>query len=200
MIRKFQVLTFMFLLCCFAAASAQDQPPQTQMSAEEKAQMEAWMKYMTPGEPHKNLEKFVGNWTITTTMFSGPEPTSSPGTCVFTMIMGNRFLQQECKGQFMGQPFHGMGFVGYDNGQQTYVSTWMDNMGTGIMRSTGTCTAGCNSYTEKGEYFDPMTGKMKNFRSEIKWTDNNKYVMQMFDVGPDGKEQKSMEISYTRNP
>ncbi len=33
----------------------------------------------------------------------------------------------------MGMPFEGMGIDGYDNLAKQYVSTWVDNMGTGIM-------------------------------------------------------------------
>jgi hypothetical protein len=36
-------------------------------------------------------------------------------------------------------PFEGRGTEAYDNITKQYVNTWIDNMGTGIMHSTGPC-------------------------------------------------------------
>ena len=42
----------------------------------------------------------------------------------------------------MGMPFQGMSTMAYDNGKKTFMSTWIDNMGTGILETEGTYDAG----------------------------------------------------------
>ena len=54
------------------------------------------------------------------------------------MALGGRFLEERVQSSFMGQPFSGIGYTGYDNVKKKYVSTWMDNMGTMIMVMEGT--------------------------------------------------------------
>jgi hypothetical protein len=85
---------------------------------------------------------------------------------------------------------------GYDNVTGKYWSTWMDNMSTGFMTQWGTCEAsGCNF---QGEYADPMTGKMKKNRSEMTSQGPDQETYAGYEVGPDGKEYKSMELIFTR--
>jgi len=52
------------------------------------------------------------------------------------VILGNRYLQSTYKGNMDGIRFEGWGLMGYDNQKQEFVSTWADNMGTGIAMAT----------------------------------------------------------------
>ena len=49
--------------------------------------------------------------------------------------------------------------------KKKYVSTWIDNMGTGVLTWEGLYDASSNSITMMGEYMDPMSGKMKKSRT-----------------------------------
>jgi hypothetical protein len=51
--------------------------------------------------------------------------------------MGNRYQQSTFAGDFMGQPVEGMGTLAYDNAKKQFESTWTDNMGCGIVKTTG---------------------------------------------------------------
>jgi hypothetical protein len=97
----------------------------------------------------------------------------------------------------MGMPFEGRGTMAYDNLQKHYVSTWIDNMGTGIMIANGACD-GKGTWNMSGESPDPMTGKMIKTRSVMKLVDDNTFVMEMYMPGADGKETKMMEITGKR--
>jgi hypothetical protein len=182
-------------------AAAQDKPAQPpQMSPEEAAMMERWNAYMTPGEPHKRLAEKVGTWTAKVTQWMAPDapPTTSEAVAEYRMILDGRFLADSTQGSFQGIPFLGNGLTGYDNMKKVYQSTWIDNMGTGIMMSEGTYDAASKSFTFHGEMPDPMTGKMKKVKSVDKPMGPDQSMMQMWETGPDGKPWKSLEIVYTR--
>lgn len=174
-----------------------DQPP-AGAPPMDPAMMEAMTKASTPGEEHKHLAKMAGDWTYTSKMWMGPgQPMESSGTMHGEMTLGGRFLQSDWNGSMMGQPFEGHGTDGYDNVAKQYVSSWVDNMGTGIMHGTGTCDASftCNSTLEM---WDPVTGKKTTSRSVVSWTGNDNFKMEMFGPGPDGKDMKWMEIVAKR--
>lgn len=163
--------------------------------------MQKWQAYATPGPQHAKLKELVGKYEYTSTMWESPKakPEKSKGTSNMEMVY-DRFLKQEFKGQAMGQPFEGMGFVGYDNVKQKYTSTWFDSMGTGMYTSTGTFDESAKAIKETGEGSCPMSdSKTRSFRSEWKLKDKNNMTFTMWT--PDmktGKEFKQLEIKYKR--
>jgi hypothetical protein len=165
---------------------------------DQKAMMDAWMKSMTPGEQHKKLEPFVGTFDVKVTswMAPGAPPAESSGTAVDSWVLGGRYVQEMFDGQFMGQPFSGIGYTGYDNIKKAYVSTWMDNMSTAVMLTKGTMEG--NTMTSSGTMDDPMTGRQQSMQNKVTIADNDHHTMEMWGPGPDGKVYKMMEISYSR--
>ena len=94
-------------------------------------------------------------------------------------------------------PFTGIGVTGYDNHTKKYVSTWMDSMGTGIFFFEGTASADGKTITQEARYDDPLKGPMK-WRSVTKIVDDNTLVFEMYGTDKRGREEKMMEITYTR--
>jgi hypothetical protein len=113
------------------------------------------------------------------------------------MILGGRYLVEKYTGDFMGMPFEGIGTMGYDNVRKMYVSSWVDNMSTGIMTATGSCD-GKGMWTMTGEMADPTTGTMMAMKSTLKFVDDNTFVLESSSPGPDGKDVKWMEITAKR--
>jgi len=178
-------------------AIAQEQP---KMSPEEKAQMDAMMKAGAPGEAHKKLSTMVGKWDTTVKMFPmqpGAPVQQSTGTSENTWVLGGRFVQQSFSGNFMGMPFSGIGYTGYDNIKKQYVGTWMDTMSTAMMVSSGGST-GDKTYEFSSTMDDPMSGKSMPVKEKVTVVDENHHMMEMWGPAPDGKMMKMMEISYTR--
>jgi hypothetical protein len=194
------------LTAAFAFQDKKPQEPKDKGKAEkapskEDAEMMAkWMAFATPGAEHKVLDPKVGKWTTHVKWFQDPAtpPQESDGTGELKWIMGGRYLHDEEKGSMMGMPFEGMGVTGYDNMKKTYVSTWVDNFGTGIMTSEGTWDAAKKTMTYKSEGPDVMTGKYMPMRMVETMTGPDSWKMEMFGPGKDGKEMRSMEITYTR--
>ena len=197
-------LTHLTLTClCFVMSAslvmAKEKKHEKQMDPQ--TMMETYQKLATPGEPHKQFASLAGSWTTKTKSWMEPNkpPTESDGSCEQKMLLDGRFLQQECTGDMMGQPFTGIGVIGYDNHTKKYISTWMDSMGTGIYVMEGTSSADGKIITQKGQYDDPIEGRMK-LRDVTKIVDNNTEIFEMYGTGKKGKEMKMMEIAYTRKP
>ncbi|HCM34887.1 DUF1579 domain-containing protein [Chryseobacterium sp.] len=162
----------------------------------------AWMEFATPGDMHKILVKFDGNWTGATSMWmddSGKAATST-SECTNKMIFEGRYQVSNYKGNFMGMPFEGMSIMGYDNSKKKFVSTWIDNMGTGLMHAEGDWNPANKSIDFKGKMTDPsQPGKECVVREVYTFTDDNNHTLEMYGPNPKtGKEMKTMEIKFTR--
>ncbi len=163
--------------------------------------MEAWMAVANPGEQHKLLDQFVGTWDVKTSFIMDPSapPQEGAGTATYTWILGNRWLRQEFKTEFMGQPFEGVGHWGYDNIQKKYVTTWMDTMMTGYMAmDCPEYDSASKSFSFAGEVVAPDGSKQKG-RNVLTVNGPDQFTYVFFGAGPDGKEVKQGELVYTRS-
>ncbi len=184
------------LLVCVSAIADQTEKPKPQM---DPAMMEAMMKAAMPGPAHKALESMVGTWNTKITMWPmpGADPMTTEGVSEMKWVMGGRYVEQRFTGSFMGAPFEGVGYTGYDNIKKRYFSTWMDNMSTAMMMSTGNAGADA-TMTMTGTMTDPVTGKDSATKEMFRVVDANNAVFEMWTPAPDGKMFKMMEIAYTR--
>ena len=190
----------MMVICPRAMTQDQDKgnQPGEQMT-------EDWMKHAQPGKFHAHLEPLVGRWTQSVKMWMAPgaPPVVSTGTTESKWILGGRFLLQEVKEDVKGDmdhpPFEGAGLIGYDNFKKKYTSVWVDNMGTAIMTSLGTCDDSGKVFTMIGRHDDVFTGRLdQKFKAITRIVDNDTLIDEMYVTGPDGKEFKMLEITYTR--
>lgn len=168
--------------------------------AQDTAAMEkAWMEYATPGPMHKMMAMADGNWKtdITFWMAPGAPPSKQMGACTNKMILGGRYQESRHTGDMGGQPFEGIGVMGYDNAKKIFFSTWVDNMSTGVMYLEGKWDDATRSITFTGKSTDPTSGKDLNIREVVKWVDDNTQTMEMY-MMQDGTEFKNMEIKLTR--
>lgn len=206
--------TFAALALCTACAPRQIQPasqsevkpkPETEaavmMASMSEEEMAAKMKeYATPGEAHAALQPLIGKWSTTTKFWKDPgaEPQITRGTATHEWMLGKRFLKEDYRGEFFGQPFTGLGTLGYDNASREYVSTWVDTMGTGIMTAKGTFDAKANFLEFESRFTCPLTSQELKNRYTTRILNKNEHVLEMYATTPDGKEYKSMEIVYKR--
>lgn len=178
--------------------------PAAQPSPEEMAMMQKAMEAAMPGEAHAKLKPMSGKWTYITKWRMSPEAPwgESTGKAEFKWVMGDRFLVQDIKGNpdpsMGGMSFEGHGMMGYDNVTKKYWSTWLDNMGTGVMVSEGTADGSGKTFTFSSEYSCPIKGTKVTTKSVTKIEGDDKLVFEMYDKAPDGKEFKNLEVTYTR--
>jgi hypothetical protein len=184
-------------------------PKPADAKPDDSQMMAIMMEMAKPGEKHKMMENSVGHWAYKTKFWMSPDPSTPPmesgGTAVTKALMDGRYFQTEHTGKFqmpgadgkmMDMEFKGMAIDGYDNGKAKFVSSWIDNMGTGIMKAEGTYDAAAKTITYSSEY-TPMPGMTIKMRQVLTLVDNDHHHLTFFeDRG--GKEVKTMEIVYTR--
>lgn len=162
--------------------------------------MKNWQDYMTPGGMQKMMATWDGNWNgeVTMWMEPGAPPQVSKSTATNKMIMNGLYQQSNHSGDMMGMPFTGQSTVGYDNHKKEFVSTWIDNMGSGIMVLRGPWDDASKTMTLNGTMTDPGTKQDAHIKETFKIIDENTQEMEMFIKMPDGSEFKTMNIKYTR--
>jgi Protein of unknown function (DUF1579) len=191
------------VVCAGAAlASAQQEKtaPAGAQSAQEQAMMAAYMKAAAPGPEHARLARLAGEWnaTVRSWMTPGAPPQESTATSSNTMVFGGRYLTEKVTGTMMGAPFEGMGWTGYDNVMKRYEGAWIDNMGTAVMFMRGSWNVAEDTFTSTADEPDALTGKMTTMRMVTRVVSEDTHVSEFYAPGPDGKELKVMEITYTR--
>jgi uncharacterized protein DUF1579 len=167
----------------------------------EEQMMARMTEFSTPGEAHKVLDSKVGTWNLTVRMFMSPDqpPQESHGSSSVQWILDGRYLQDTTVGEFGGMPFRGSGLTGYDNLKKRYVSTWIDNFGTGILHAEGRYDASTRTFHYESEGPDLMfANAYVPTRAIEKWIDADHWVMQSFGPDGDGDEYMAMEIQYAR--
>jgi hypothetical protein len=188
-------------LCTFGlgSASAEDKPAGKNKEPDMQAMMAAYEKAAEPGPAHKQLQRAVGKWNVTTKSWTAPgaPPSESTGSAEGKSMLGDRYVQMTFNGTFMGKPFNGVGINGYDNAKKKFVGTWIDSMSTGIMRTEGTSDPAGKVVTVQGSSTDPLSGKESKMRIVQTWEGDDKIVEEFFEK-KGGKDVKMMEITYTR--
>jgi hypothetical protein len=153
-------------------------------AAEADPMMEAYMKAAMPGKEHEVLKLMAGSWVAKSKFRMAPDQPweESTGTSERKLIMDGRFLQTELKSPPADEgmpPYDGLSITGYDNTLKKYFNTWVDNMGSGVMISYGTADATGKVITYTSEYPDPMTGKVKKYRTVTRLKDDKTEVFEM---------------------
>jgi len=194
-------------------ASESTTEPATAKTDDNAKKEQAWIPYDnaaadkamgeagTLGEQHKMLAKSNGTWAADMSYWrnQGDSAMKMSGTQVTTSILDGHYQQSTYSGDMGGMPFKGISTLGYDNISKDYVSTWVDNMGTGITTMRGTWDNATNSMNMTGKEKNAVNGIECTMREVYKIVDDYTHVMEMY--GPDpktGKEYKMMEIKYTR--
>jgi hypothetical protein len=192
------VLAIGALAASFALGRVQAQDDEENGKKNPMEDPEAWMELGKPGPEHAALQKMVGKWTCEVKSWQSPDadPMTDKGTTTFSMELGGLFLKQDYQGTMGGMPFKGIGYNGFDKATGKYEALWMDSMGSGIMRMTGTETEKGKVWNYKGHFFGPGGARIET-RSVLRQVSNDEQTMEMYmDFG--SGEVKSMEMTYKR--
>ncbi|MCC9072344.1 DUF1579 domain-containing protein [Flavobacterium sp. F-65] len=182
-----------------ASDSIKTEAPVAEVPLDSVAQMKAWQAYATPGTPHKLMADEIGTWNCDMTFWSAPDgkPEKATSTADIKMILGGRYQEANYQGKMMGQPFVGRSTLAYNNASKEYTTTFIDNMGTGMLVAYGKYDDKTKSIELKGDMVNPMNGIKTPYRELYTIVDAKTRKMEMFDV-KNGKEFKSMEIIMTK--
>ena len=175
-------------------------PKETMAMPDSAIMMKNWQDYMTPGDVHKMMAKWDGTWNGDVTMWMNPgaPEQKSTSTAVNKMVFNGLYQQSTHTGNMMGMPFNGMSTVAYDIHKKEFMSTWIDNMGSGIMLLKGPWDEATKTITLKGTMTDAGTKADVDVRETFQIIDDNTQEMKMYVMMPDGKEFNTMNIKFTR--
>lgn len=158
--------------------------------------MELWQKWSTTDEHHKELGWYVGKWDVEVRMMGE----ATKGTAEFKWLVEGRWLSEEMHGTLMKMPYHGCGIHGFDRYKKKWVTTWVANMDTAMLRFEGVVVdptgkvrvLWCNldEYLT-GEHDKPAKGVTRKI-------DEDTFAYELWDMamGPEGG--KVMDITYKR--
>jgi len=182
--------------------SPADKPEVKLPSGWTAADMEAFVHAATPGKMHERLAQDVGVWHGKHTMWSGPdsEPVSTECTNTITPLMDGRFTRCEMAGEIpdMG-PYRGLVISGYDNVSQKFVSTWVDNWGTGMAIGEGNLSADGKVLTWNFTFNCPIQKKPVVMRQVETTSGKDTKVLEIFGTDPkSSKEYKMMRIELAK--
>src|SRR5512134_3851174 len=97
-----------------APLQAQDAIKAPEMTPEQKAEMEAYMKAGAPGPEHKQLASTAGTYDVKIKNWHEPggPATEETGSATRMMALDGRILVEQFQGTMMGSPFTGHGMTG----------------------------------------------------------------------------------------
>lgn len=145
---------------------------------------------------HKLLMERVGTWDCAMQMWMGPgEPMKMTGVET-NRALGPFHLVSEFEASMMGEPFAGHGVFSWDPAKKKFFSLWVDSTEPSPMLMEGTYDSKTRATTFVGE--NVMMGERMKMREVVTSKDADHAVFEMYLTGADGKEQKSMQIDYTR--
>lgn len=151
----------------------------------------------TPGKEHQQLAAAAGTWDAAIEGM-GPDGQASLSKGVSERrMLGGFWLIDDFTADMGGMPFIGHGMTGYDPEKKVYVGTWTDSMSPALMLMEGTYDKSGKVLTMTG--MGPgMDGKPTKMRMVSTMKDANTEVFEMFQPGPEGKEMRTLKITYTR--
>jgi len=160
--------------------------------------MVAYMEAIQLAEEHAFLEKFAGNWNYVSTMYmSGMEPFISEGQSSISMIMDGKYLYMVNNGMSGGEPFEGRSFTAFDRTEDAFISTWIDNVGLGILVFRGQQDAE-DAMVLTASYTDPVTREYQTHRLVQRLEGPDRFVMEYYIWSTDEQPVKAMETVCER--
>ena len=174
--------------------------PANEQQFDSAAMAKAFENFMTPGEMHKWMAKLNGTWQVDVShwMDASGKPENAKAINVVNTTLNGLYQEGKLTGTIMGMPMEGHSTMAYDNAKKMFVSTWIDNMGSGITIMTGQYDEVSKTLNMTGTQTSPMTGKDVPIRQVTKILDDNKYLLEMYMPGPDGEEMRFMEGKFSR--
>jgi hypothetical protein len=147
----------------------------------------------------KTLSKYTGEWKAEYIMWMDPSqpPMKEQLTVHRETIMNGLFLVSHFTGFSMGMNYEGTSTIGYSMERKKYVSSWIDNMNSGISYMEGKASDDGTSIEFHGNEVDAVTGQEKAVREILTFADDTHQKIEIF-VTTDGKEVKTIEYDLVK--
>lgn len=182
-----------FMLQASLSPSVALQPEGEAPSMEEM--MAEMARLGAPNEHHEKLGRVVGEWNVEATFMdpSGGEMKGA-GSMSCDWVLDGRFIKTDFHmPDFMGTPFTGIGYNGYDNSSESYQGIWMDSMSTKIFMMDG-------EFNDKGEFVSIGDSAMGTKMKIVQSMPDDDTIIDTFYDSMDGGQSWIMSgnMKYTR--
>lgn len=149
-------------------------------------------------EPAHRLDWLAGRWSVRQSFWTDPAkaPAIDTGTAVFTSILEGRHLRQDLQID-SAKPFHGLGYLGYDEAASRFDSLWMDVNFGGVVVAHGDCDARRRTCTFRGTMSGAHGGAPVPVR-EVMQADDADHFSYAYYERHDGREALTVKLDYVR--
>lgn len=147
------------------------------------------------------LQPLVGLWDTEVKVFEGTgrRPIETDGSVEKDWVLGGRFLREDLAGVDQdGEPYMGIGYLGFDDSTATYQSVWMNTAAGGMAICRGRADHTGRVLTLEGDEPDAEGGPPRRFRATIRIESTERHVLTQDYRRPDGAWEPGFEIIYTR--
>jgi hypothetical protein len=174
----------------------------------EPAGLPASTRLAMPGEQHRWLEPLVGRWNVEMRVFPAPgaPPLVSGGlTATRQWILDGRYLREELRGAFMGNPSSRDGVLGFNRLDGRFELATVDTFEPGQMFYAGRDDATPTRFSMHGDSTEAGMGaeptlRRRDLRFEIEILDRDTNVQRIFVRYPGASEVLFVEQRFTRAP
>jgi len=193
-------LLVVFLATLVLSVSAREK--NQEMTEEQEKMMELWKKYTFPGEKHKHIEYFVGEWESVLKSWRDPgkEPEIRTQGIKVESFFDGRFTKAHIKTDAgdVGMLLETIVINGYDNYKQEFFSITLSKQRTDYYLTTGKLDKTGKIRTDTAERTDIFTGEKYRVKAITTIINRDKYTYEYYRIDPEGNEVKKMDITYTR--
>ena len=179
------------------SSAGEPQPPATVDMAE---MMKHAARYTQPGEPHRLLERFLGEWESETRItLPGEKTPAERGTSRASWAMEGRWLRVENEGTLMQMPIRSFALLGYDNFKMSYVMTSVSSMDTAMNHAEGDVDPKTGALVLYGTIDEYLTGEHdKMVRYVWRFPDADTIRFEVHDLPIGETDTLVVEVLYRR--
>jgi hypothetical protein len=169
--------------------------------------MPASARLAMPGDKHRWLEPLVGQWSVEMRVYVAPgQPplVSKDMSASREWILGGRYLREELRGSFAGNPSHRVATLSYNNLDERFELATIDTFEPGQMWYAGQRVGSAQriemhgASTEAGMTAKP-TGRKRDLRFEFE-IGRDANVQRIYVKYPAEPEFLFVEQLFTRKP
>ena len=152
------------------------------------------------GFPAYLFKKLTGRWEGSSKTWFEPGKLADESHIrgEFTTVFEGQFLRHTYQGFIEGKPRHGEEMMAFNPITRLFQVAWVDNfhMSTAIMLLQGRATD--LGFSVQGEYDVGENQPRCGWRSELVLHDENHLTLTAFNITPEGREAKAVEVHYQR--
>lgn len=145
-----------------------------------------------------SLDWLTGRWSVRQSFWTdaAKPPAIDTGSAVFTSVLEGRHLRQDLT-ITSARPFHGLGYLGYDDAAGRFDSLWMDVNFGGVVLAHGDCDASWRNCTFLGTMSDAHGGAPVPVR-EVMQIDDADHFSYAYYERHGGRETLTVKLDYVR--